>query len=89
MNISLPKRLQKFVSEQVESGRYESEGEVICSALRQMEESEEQREMQAFENAFRENDRHSPAGEPTIEDLAEIARVIKSVREARRDSQPA
>jgi putative addiction module CopG family antidote len=89
MNISLPKHLKDFVSEQVHSGRFENEAEVVRSALRQMEESERERDMKAFENAFREIDRDSPAGEPTVQDLAEIARIMKSVRDARRNAQPA
>jgi putative addiction module CopG family antidote len=89
MNISLPKHLKHFVSEQVHSGRFENEAEVVRSALRQMEESEREREMKAFENAFREIDRDSPAGEPTTQDLAEIARIVKAVRDARRNAQPA
>jgi putative addiction module CopG family antidote len=89
MNISLPKHLKDFVSEQVHSGRFENEAEVVRSALRQMEESQRQKDMTAFENAFREIDRDSPAGEPTAQDLAEIARIVKSVREARGDAQPA
>jgi putative addiction module CopG family antidote len=89
MNISLPKHLKDFVSEQVNNGRFGSEAEVIHSALRQMEESEQEREMRAFESAFREIDRHSPPGEPTAEDLAEIDRVVKAIRGARRERQPA
>jgi putative addiction module CopG family antidote len=89
MNISLPKQLKDFVSEQVHSGRFENEAEVIRTALRQMEESERQRDMKAFESAFREIDRDSPDGEPTERDLAEINRVVKSVRESRRNAQAA
>lgn len=89
MDISLPKHLQDFVSGQVQSGRFENEGEVVRDALRQMEEAEQEREMKAFEAAFGEADRNSPAGEPTAQDLAEIARIVKSVRESRRSSQVA
>jgi len=87
MNVSLPKHLKDFVNEQVQSGRFGKEAEVILSALRQMEESE--REKQAFESAFRGIDRHSPPGEPTAEDMAEINRIVKSVRGRRRERQPA
>jgi Arc/MetJ-type ribon-helix-helix transcriptional regulator len=71
------------VSEQVHSDRFENEAEVVRSALRQTEESERERAMKAFENAFRETDRDSPAGEPTTHDLAEISRIVESVRNAR------
>jgi putative addiction module CopG family antidote len=80
MNVSLPKHLKDFVTEQVHSGRFGTEVEIIHSALRQMEESEREREMRAFENAFREIDRSSPSGEPTPEDLAEINRIVAAVR---------
>ncbi len=78
MKVSLPKHLKDFVTEQVHSGRFGNEAEVINTALRQMEESEREREMRAFENAFREIDRHSPDGEPTAQDLAEINRIVKA-----------
>jgi putative addiction module CopG family antidote len=83
MNVSLPKHLKDFVTEQVHSGRFGNEAEVIHSALRQMEESERERDMRAFESAFREIDLRSPVGEPTAEDLAEINRIVKAVRERR------
>jgi putative addiction module CopG family antidote len=89
MKVSLPKHLKDFVTEQVHSGRYGNEAEVIHSALRRMEKSEREGEMRAFESAFREIDRRSPAGQPSAEDLTEIDRIIKSVRGARRKRQPA
>jgi putative addiction module CopG family antidote len=89
MNVSLPKNLKDFVIEQVHSGRFGNEAEVIHTALRQMEEAERDREMRAFESAFRQIDRHSPVGEPTAEDLAEINRIVTAVRGRRRERQPA
>ncbi len=89
MNVSLPKHLKDFVTQQVDSGRYENEAEVVRSAVRQMEEWERERERQAFERAFQEIDRHSTAGEPTSEDLAEIGRIVKTIRGRRRERQPA
>jgi putative addiction module CopG family antidote len=89
MSVSLPKHLKDFVTAEVQGGRFANEAEVIHSALRQMEESQRKREMRAFESAFREIDRHSPAGEPTAEDLAEINRIVTAVRGRRRERQPA
>ena len=83
MSISLPKRLEEFVGEQVRSGRFENKEEVVRAAVRQMEELERQRELEAFKSAFGEADQHSPAGEPTKDDLAAIDRIVKSVRAAR------
>ena len=68
------------MTEQVHSGRFGNEAEVIHTALRQMEEAERDREMRAFESAFRQIDRHSPVGELTAEDLAEINRIVTAVR---------
>ena len=87
MNVSLPKHLKDFVAEQVHSGRFANEAEVILGALRQMEDSE--REMRAFESAFREIDQHSPTGEPTADDLAEINRIVTAFRGRSRERQPA
>jgi putative addiction module CopG family antidote len=89
MNVSLPKHLKDFVAAQVDSGRFGNEAEVIRSALRRMEDSDRDREMQAFERAFQGIDRHSPAGEPTSEDFAEIDRIVKTIRGSRRERQPA
>src|SRR5260370_14667460 len=89
VNVTLPKDLEDFVAEQVKGGRFGSKNEVLSTALRQLEESERQREMKAFKEAFQEVDRHSPAGEPTSEDLAEIDRIVKSVRTARRQRRAA
>ncbi len=85
MKVSLPKQLDEFVAEQVRSGRFENGEEVVRTALRQLEQSERQREMETFRTAFREVDQHSPDGEPTRKDLAEIDRIVKSVRAARRE----
>ena len=53
MNVSLPKHLEEFIVQQVRDGRFGSRDEVVVTALRQMEESERQREMEAFKAAFR------------------------------------
>ena len=89
MNVSLTKHFEDFIAEQVKSGRYKSRDEVVRAALRQLEESERQHELQAFETAFRNIDRHSPAGEPTPEDFVQIDWIVKSIRAARRESQAA
>ena len=89
MNVALPSQLENFVAQQVRSGRFKSREEVLRAALRQMEELERQREMQAFKAAFHDIDRHSPVGEPTTKDLAEIDRIVKSVRAVRRQRQAA
>jgi putative addiction module CopG family antidote len=89
MKISLPRHLEEFIAEQVRIGRFESKDELIRAAVRQMEESERTREMDVFENAFRAIDQNSRSGEPTRKDLAEIDRIVKSIRTARRQRQAA
>ena len=80
MEVALTKHLEQFVAEQVRRGRFETEDEVVWVALRQMEDAERDRAHQAFAAAFQDIDRHSPEGEPTPEDAAEISRIVKSVR---------
>lgn len=81
--MALTTHLEDFVAEQVQSGRFANPDEVVAAALRPMEESECEREQQAFEATFQAIDRHSPEGEPAPGDLAEIERIVKSVRLAR------
>lgn len=89
MKISLPRQLEAFREEQVRSGRFKNGEEVVRTALRQMQETERERELNSFQAAFREIDQHSPSGEPSPEDLAEIDRIIKSVRSVRRRKKAA
>jgi antitoxin ParD1/3/4 len=46
MNVSLTTELEKFVSAKVESGRYNSAGEVVREALRLLEERDHARSVQ-------------------------------------------
>jgi len=89
MNVSFPKHLEEFIAGQVRDGRFASKDEVVRAAVRQMEEMERQRDMEAFSAAFREVDQGSPSGEPTQTDLAEIDRIVKSVRTARKQRKAA
>ena len=49
MNVSLPPELEKFVSATVKSGRYNSPAEVVCEALRLLEEHERVRVVEVVE----------------------------------------
>jgi antitoxin ParD1/3/4 len=49
MNVSLTTKLEKFVSNKVKSGRYNSASEVVREALRLLEEHEEARKDQLAE----------------------------------------
>lgn len=46
MNVSLTPELEKFVSNKVESGRYNSASEVVREALRLLEEHDQTRKVQ-------------------------------------------
>ena len=46
MNVSLTQELEKFVSDKVESGRYNSASEVVREALRLLEEHDQARSAQ-------------------------------------------
>jgi len=46
MDVLLPPELNRFVSAKVRSGRYGSANEVICAALRLLEERDREREAQ-------------------------------------------
>ena len=49
MNVSLTAELERFVSSQVKSGRYNSASEVVREALRLLEEHEQARDAQLAE----------------------------------------
>lgn len=56
MNVSLTPELDRFVAEQVETGRYRSASEVVRAAIRLLEEQQEEREvkLEALRNAVGE-----------------------------------
>jgi len=77
-NVSLPPALEKFARECVADGRYSNVSEVVRSALRLLQEYEEQRRQFAasIEEAQAEADRD---GTFTLEEvLAEVDEVIKA-----------
>jgi antitoxin ParD1/3/4 len=67
MNVSLPDELDDFVNAKISSGHYASASDVICEALRMMEQTEEAR--LAF---LREAWRDGEAGTARPVDLAGI-----------------
>ena len=78
LNVNLTTELRRYVKEQVRSGRYQNENEVVRDAIRQMQ----QREMEQFERIFGEYP-GAPQGEPTDEDQAAIQAAIQRHRSAR------
>ena len=78
LNVNLTTELRRYVKEQVRSGRYQNENEVVRDAIRQMQ----QREMEQFERIFGEYP-GAPQGEPTDGDHAAIHAAIQRHRSAR------
>ena len=78
LNVNLTHELRRYVKEQVRSGRYQNENEVVRDAIRQMQ----QREIEQFENVFSDF-AGAPRGEPTDEDHATIKESIRRHRHGR------
>lgn len=77
MNLTV--ELRRYVKDQVRTGRYQNENEVVRDAIRQMQ----RHEVEQFERLFG-NYPGAPAGEPKPEDEQAIESAIKSHRENRR-----
>lgn len=71
LNVNLTAELRRYIKEQVRSGRYQNENEVVRDAVRQMQ----QREIEQFDRIFGEYP-GAPQGEPTAEDDAAIKAAI-------------
>jgi putative addiction module CopG family antidote len=78
LNVNLTAQLRRYVKEQVRSGRYQNENEVVRDAIRQMQ----QREIEQFERIFGDYP-GAPQGEPTDEDHAGIQAAILRHRSER------
>lgn len=79
LNVNLTTELRGYVKEQVRSGRYQNENEVVRDAIRQMQ----QREMEQFERIFGDYP-GAPQGEPAAEDHAVIKSAIRRHRGEKR-----
>ena len=78
LNVNLTAALRRYVKDQVRSGRYQNENEVVRDAIRQMQ----QRDLEQFERIFAEY-AGAPQGEPTAKDVASIQAAIKRHRESK------
>lgn len=83
LNVNLTAELRRYIKEQVRSGRYQNENEVVRDAVRQMQE----REIEQYEHVFG-NYPDAPRGEPTEEDDAAMKAAIERHR-GRRSTTPA
>lgn len=75
LNVNLTTELRRYVKEQVRSGRYQNENEVVRDAIRQMQ----QREIEQFDRIFNDY-AGAHQGEPTDEDHAAIKGAIQRHR---------
>lgn len=79
LRVNLPAELRRYVSDQVRSGRYQNENEVVRDAIRRMQEHEIEQTERPLGNYP-----GAPSGEPTAKEDALIKASIKRHREARR-----
>jgi putative addiction module CopG family antidote len=84
LNVNLTAELRRYVKDQVRSGRYQNENEVVRDAIRQMQ----QREIEQFERIFGDYP-GAPQGEPTSEDELAINAAVKRHRVSKRQSRAA
>jgi putative addiction module CopG family antidote len=84
LNVNLTAALRRYVKDQVRTGRYQNENEVVRDAIRQMQ----QREVEQFERLFGDYP-GAPQGEPTTEDDRVIKTAIRRHRDAKRAGQAA
>ena len=79
LNVNLTAELRRYVKDQVRSGRYQNENEVVRDAIRQMQ----QREVEQFERVFGTYP-GAPLGEPTTEDQQIITASTHRHRQGKR-----
>jgi antitoxin ParD1/3/4 len=70
MNVSLPPELERFLNEQVRSGRYSSTEEAVGRAVELLKETEEAESR--LETLLQEAEDSGPATEMTAQDWADI-----------------
>ncbi len=84
MKLNLGKRWERFITDQITSGRFQNQSAVVRDALRLME----QREIDQFDAVFADYP-GAPTGEPSDRDLAAIQAAVKAYRSGRRQKQAA
>jgi putative addiction module CopG family antidote len=84
LNVNLTAELRRYIKEQVRSGRYQNENEVVRDAIRQMQ----QHEIEQFERLFGGYP-GAPQGEPSASDDQAIKSAVREHRAAIRAVRPA
>ena len=77
LNVSLTPHLEAFIHETVTSGRYQSASEVVRTALRLLEEREQERAVR-IERLRREIQKGLDSGPATPLDMEEIKRLARA-----------
>jgi antitoxin ParD1/3/4 len=82
MNVSLTDKLEQFVAEQVNSGRYQSASEVVREGLRLLAAREEGERMKldALRQLIREGLESGPAAPLDVEEILAAARAERASR---------
>ena len=79
MNLKLGPRWEQFIADEIDSGRYLNQSEVVRDGLRALE----QKRLDEFNAVFGDYP-DAPSGEPTAKDHTHIKAAIKAVRERRK-----
>ena len=77
MNVSLSEYWEKFIAQQIASGQYGNASEIVREALRHWRDEHERKAMEGFRAAWPQE---GPPGEPTQEDNARIAALVRDHR---------
>ncbi len=86
MDVSLPQPWEQFVATQVSAGEFGNAREVVREALRLLRDQQESRASEEMRAAFAGVNPNSSKGEPTLQDRALIAQVIRRHRQGKRQA---
>jgi antitoxin ParD1/3/4 len=83
MNVSLPKELEKFVDQKVESGRFSSASEVVRAGLRLLEEDDKRKSVlfstrEDLEKKLMEGIESGPAKSMTQKDWKKLRSRVRA-----------
>lgn len=87
MNIDLTPELEEFVRQELASGRYGSASEVVCEALRRMEERESLSgaKLDHLREDIRDGEESGPAEPWDAEEIRRVGRARRAARNAETD----
>jgi antitoxin ParD1/3/4 len=87
MNIDLTPELEEFVRQELASGRYGSASEVVCEALRRMQERDRLSgaKLDHLREDIRDGERSGPAGSWDAEEIKRVGRARRAAGNAEAD----